>query len=411
MWWQKVRGGLAYRAWQARQHPDVLFGAGILGLSVVGVGSTFLAPVISAVLFLGNSGIVAWGLWMLLRSGQDQRVLAPQHPDWTRIRPTTPGSELATSAQGNHEAAFVWPAVDRALWQSSAAVEVAGTFGLDAQARAISIGGLRHHRGGAAVLFNDDKVRLASELTEERLRSGAAVTVQRTDYFSSLVTNELAGREVVRRSESRDVLYDGRGFFLSGDLLLPHGASRCSDHIGISAHAVTRDGMLVNTLQAPRSAQDPGRFAPAGSGSMDWDDLDPEQSFVSSVAQATRREVAEECGCDLDAVSTPLVLGYARLLHRGGKPEFFGLCRLEVDSSQLQVRRGERPFVDDHRLQPVDLTSVSAFLASMDAAAEMLAGRETLQWMLTSDAARRHERTGLLNAFLKGGSESAHSAQ
>jgi 8-oxo-dGTP pyrophosphatase MutT (NUDIX family) len=400
MSWRRLRGGIAYRAWQAQQHPDVLFGAGVFLFSTVGAGMTHVLPSLATALFLANVVVVGGGLWTLVRSGADRRVLAPAHDDWSELRTDPPGAELRHSSDAS-KSAVVWPRVDTRLWRSDSRVEQLAPFKLDAQARAVSIAALRHHRAGAALLFNDEKVRLASRLTPERLEAGAAIAVQRTDYFSSLVTNELTGRQVVRAEQNRDVAYDGRSFFVSGATLLPHETSRCSDHIGISAHAITIDGMLISTLQAPRSAHDPGRFATAGSGSIDWAELGAsDQRFIELVAAAMRREVHEECGCSLEEVSVPLVTGYARLLHRGGKPEFFGLCVLNMHSRDLTVRRSERPFVDGHRFHPIDRTSVTAFLASLLDVGDQLGGLQSLQWALSTEAAARHARTGLVSQLL-----------
>jgi 8-oxo-dGTP pyrophosphatase MutT (NUDIX family) len=402
MWWNRLRGSLEYRAWQAQQHPDILFGAGIFVLSTVGAGLSYLSPGAARGLFVANLLVILWGLRSLVQSGVDRRVLAASYDDWAQFQADPPGAELREGTIRG-EAALVWPGIDLTLWHSGSRLERLARFRLDAQGRAVALPALRHHRVGAAVLFNDAKVRLASTLTPERLDAGAAVAIQRTDYFSTLVTNDLTGRKVVRAQQNRDVAYDGRSFFVSGRTVLPHETSRCSDHIGFSVHAITLDGMLISTLQAPRSGHNPGRFAPAGSGSMDWDEVgDPaaDRKFIDLVAAAMRREVHEECGCALEDVTLPLITGYARLLHRGGKPEFLGLCVVRVASRELAVRRSERAFVDGHRLDPIDHASVRAFLDSFADVSHELAGQQALQWTLATDAVARHSHTGLVGQFL-----------
>lgn len=398
----RIRGWAAYRAWQARQHPDIVFGGMVFVLSLFGGVFAVMEPIEPGFFHAANMAVVMWGLTLLVRSGREHSVLVAAFPDWESIHVEPAGSHLVRGPKEG-EAAVVWPAVDRVLWRSTNTVKRGEPFKLDAQARAIAIPALRHHRGDAAIRFNDPKVRLSTTLTPDILGADEPIDIQRTDYFSSLVTNELTGREMVRRTQCIDVAYDGISFFLSGSRLLRHEVSRTSDHIGISVHGITCDGVLVSTLQAARSAQDPGRYAPAGSGSMDWSDAAGSNGdrLIDIVAAAMKRELAAECGLPDDVVTTPMVAGYARLLHRGGKPEFFGISRIKARYSELSVSRDERPFVDSHRSHPVRLETAETFIDSLDEITQQFQNRHTLQWTLTNEALGRHATTGLLDRFLQ----------
>jgi hypothetical protein len=62
------------------------------------------------------------------------------------------------------------------------------------------------------------------------------------------------------------------------------------------------------------------------------------------------RELIEECG--LDPRRPPKldtrIIGFARFVMRGGKPEFFGLTALSAPFSDLKIKRKESVFIADH---------------------------------------------------------------
>ena len=134
-------------------------------------------------------------------------------------------------------------------------------------------------------------------------------------------------------------------------IILDLQQSHCSNHLGVSVLAFTSDGYMVVTVQTSESAQSPNLYTPSGSGSADLKDFrkNPKTFIIS----ATERELMEECGLIDDAkqrksslVRTHLV-GFARNLNRGGKPEFFGVSFIDVPFRSLRVTRKEAVLITD----------------------------------------------------------------
>jgi hypothetical protein len=156
-------------------------------------------------------------------------------------------------------------------------------------------------------------------------------------------------REVWSR-KTRTRIFDGLGFMSNNQILLDLSESKCSNHIGVSTLAFTRDGKMVVTVQSASSAQSAGLLAPSGSGSADLEDLQQAgNDFHTFLTRAMERELLEECGlanAGAGLVRTRLI-GYARLLDRGGKPEFFGVSLLDVPFATLRVTGKEAVFIAD----------------------------------------------------------------
>ncbi|MET8996542.1 hypothetical protein [Amycolatopsis sp. NPDC004169] len=78
------------------------------------------------------------------------------------------------------------------------------------------------------------------------------------------------------------------------------------------------------------------------------------------------RELCEESGLTPEDVRETKVVGFARWMERGAKPEFFGLTELAIDSAEVARRRpagGERLYSAGLTLFDVDLAAVGAALA------------------------------------------------
>lgn len=222
-------------------------------------------------------------------------------------------------------------------------------FHIDSVARSIAPFALRTAFKSGAVLFNSPKVRMKSDLTVKEIKSGGKVLLQQTDYFSSLCTNEMSCREVWSRS-SKGRLFDGLSFMSNNGIILDFQESKCSNHIGVSTLAFTSDGKMVITIQSAESAQNANLLVPSGSGSADLNDLKQQlKSFQTFIARAMERELLEECGLvnDVGGLVKTHLIGFARLLNRGGKPEFFGVSFLNVPFDSLRITSKETVFIAD----------------------------------------------------------------
>lgn len=197
------------------------------------------------------------------------------------------------------------------------------------------------------VIFNDPKLRLCEDPDPSLLNALTPLAIQRTDYFSGLLTNQLTGRPIKRKEGALE--FDGFAFVLEGAELLPLCESPCSNHIGVSTIAFLKSGRFLINTQTSGSRQSPELWAPSGSGSLDPVDLVGDGHTL--VERGMERELLEEC-TDLRIEPTGAgsacrtkAIGFARMLHQGGKPEFFGVSRLHVDERHLKLRRGELMFI------------------------------------------------------------------
>jgi 8-oxo-dGTP pyrophosphatase MutT (NUDIX family) len=216
--------------------------------------------------------------------------------------------------------------------------------------------------------FNDPKVRLTSDLLPGV--QWTRVEVQRTRFLYAAITNDLAITDFLSH-ERRTVDLSADDVALPGGRLPTLAASQCSNHVGVDSLALTRHGHLVIVVQSVHNAQSPGLLAPSGSGSADWSDVETALAaglgFVGFLRTAMARELAEECGLHTSKVrgSDTLILGFARFVHRGGKPQFFGMTPIDADENNLRRIRRERIYVTDHLIEPLDLSSPEALVLAL----------------------------------------------
>ena len=134
--------------------------------------------------------------------------------------------------------------------------------------------------------------------------------------------------------------------------------STCANFLGASTLVFTRDGRIIIGKQAVHSAANKDRFAPSGSGSVDLADIKRARkyygrdvSFNDVLKFAMTREFCEECGYSLENTKDKMktyLIGYVRLIERGGKPDYFGFSTLNESSDVLQqhIDESEKGLVD-----------------------------------------------------------------
>jgi hypothetical protein len=217
---------------------------------------------------------------------------------------------------------------------------------------------------GKSVLYNSPKVRLASDLLLDSLEKETPVlTVQETDYFSSLCTNEAVLRRVYRRAEPhKPILTEFRFLYPDGEctgkpaVLATLRQSPCANHVGVSTIGITEDGHVVWNRQSGRSAQSANRIAPSGSGSANLADLRNGESLLDFLTRAMERELREECGIARKIPVRTEIVGFARILHRGGKPEFFGVSKIGCRKTDMGIpAREEKSAPDRNILEEIDV--------------------------------------------------------
>lgn len=241
-------------------------------------------------------------------------------------------------------------------------------FQMDQVARSIAPLAVRTAFKTGRILFNSSKVRLKSDLSTNEILFGNKVLLQSTNYFSGICTNEMICKEVWSR-RTKVQIFDGLSFMSNNQILLDLSESKCSNHIGASTLAFTNDGKLIITVQSAESAQSAGLLAPSGSGSADIEDLkNTSNNFQNFITNAMERELIEECGLtgDTDRLVKTHLIGFARLLNRGGKPEFFGVSFLDVPFESLKITGKEAVFIANIMEIRINQTNIPEFKSALN---------------------------------------------
>lgn len=213
-------------------------------------------------------------------------------------------------------------------------------------------------RARGRTLFNGPVVGLR----DEPLGPGP-VRLHRARFFDGECSNELCSLRIVDRSSGeefdprRRLMVDGAG------RLRTLAESELADPVGISTLALTTDGHAVLVVQSQHNAASQLLLAPSGSGSLEPRDL--AATLGESVRRGMERELCEETGLRADEVRSTRVVGFARWMERGARPEFFGLTELGVGADEVRGRRArgvERLYSSPVLLVPLDLAAVGAAL-------------------------------------------------
>src|SRR5262249_48500616 len=163
-------------------------------------------------------------------------------------------------------------------------------------------------------------VRIVAEPLLDNSGELTAVHIQPTRYFDTVITNNSLSYALWSRRD-RDEKFNGHEFCFRGHTIPECSDSSCANQVGASTLAVTSDGYLVITEQGRKSAQAPGELAPSGSGSADWRrDARSRTELHAFVKDFAGRELTEECGLKRENIEWLKIIGYGRLLRRGGLP-------------------------------------------------------------------------------------------
>jgi hypothetical protein len=244
-------------------------------------------------------------------------------------------------------------------------LDYSGKFLLSKEIKLIAPFALNKAFKSRSTIYNSQLIRLADEIY---LNRDNKIRVQKTDYFQGLCTNEM----VYNKLKSILNIYDP--FVFKGeDLLLDENGeliqlceSLCSNYLGGSTVAVTNDNYIIINSQSSRSAANSGRLAPSGSGSTDFRDLKKlvknkkksEQTFQELVKITMERELREECGLlHKNVKMKSKVIGFARLLERGGKPDFFGITYIDIKHHKIKESLKEYFEIGNYRIMPIHFNS------------------------------------------------------
>ncbi|WP_410644442.1 hypothetical protein [Amycolatopsis sp. lyj-346] len=275
---------------------------------------------------------------------------------------------LAVPARGT---ALVSAAIDRDLWEERHTIDVAEEpYRLPPSLKATAPHVLPLRARGR-LLFNGPIVGMRGDPLPAAGARPAPIRLHRARFFDAVCSNELAALRITRTDTGEE--YDLRKAELTdtAGALRELSGSTLADLVGVSTVAFTTDGKLVTVRQSSLNSVSGLLLAPSGSGSLEPRDLrtpdgSPRRFLHTAVRAGMERELCEESGLTPADVRETKVVGFARWMERGAKPEFFGLTRLAVGSAEVTRRRpvsGERLYSAGLTLFDVDLPAIGAALA------------------------------------------------
>lgn len=228
-------------------------------------------------------------------------------------------------------------------------------------------------------LANERKIRLSEDLLLPLDCMPRPLSVERTDYLSDLATGHITGVAIKdKRGGDLWTGYEAACDWLDGRWQLkPCVRSDCANHIGVSAMALgvslrkgpdgalERVGHMYVVGQTHANLAGAGLLAPSGSGSLDWSDL---TDFGDDVIElGMQREMLEETWfgkwdrVHVRGHMNTRVTGYARTLHRGGKPDFYGLIVMPREAHEYGVDPSEESYAQDCFQQDVYPLTIERF--------------------------------------------------
>lgn len=203
--------------------------------------------------------------------------------------------------------------------------------------------------------INEKKISLGNDLLVS-----TEISIFKSSYFHSFLTNELCFRRLRSMGETAHTILSGVERYPASKRdgrreLQSIENSSMNNHIGISTIAFTADRKMWVWVQSGMAAVSIGELVSTGSGSSDWKDWTRYggSSLVDLIARSMERELIEESKLEdyqEGLVMQTLVLGHFRWLRRGGKPEFVGITRTNLPSSNPRPNLEEVQGHQDHHL-------------------------------------------------------------
>lgn len=197
-------------------------------------------------------------------------------------------------------------------------------------------------------LTNDRKIGFRSPIIE----GAQSIDIFETDYFTGLCTEGLTTKNLVKTiAGHRVVLYkapdycpleckNGRAIRL---LDFNDTSKPCSMQGAIEVIAISNDRNLRLAIQSNTAQYSQGTRAPLASGSMDWEDQEDCKTLKQLIIKAAYRELIEEWGKKHPTLPPVRVkedkiqpIGFFRMPHRGGKPQFVVFAQLENNDQDLR---------------------------------------------------------------------------
>ena len=191
------------------------------------------------------------------------------------------------------------------------------------------------------LVFNGKVVGMRGDPLPHASRQAPPIMLHIARFFDSQCSNEMCALRITHRDTGEE--FDPRRNLLTSanGHLRTLAESSLADVIGISTLAMTSDDVLILVRQSSLNVASPLLLAPSGSGSLDTRDLtqDGTATLQNIVRNGMERELCEETGIRLEEIRNTAVVGFARWLERGARPEFFGVTELSISAEDLAKHR------------------------------------------------------------------------
>jgi hypothetical protein len=351
----------------AGEWPVLVSAAGVL-LGVVTILPSAVGVVLSVLaLLLGVLSLVRDVRQLRRRwSAYEFAAIAAPFPAQTWPAPAAyPDAEFL--AVPNRGTVLVSAGIDDALWDQEFAVRLAEQpYRLTPEYKATAPYVLPLRARGR-LLFNGAAVGMHDEPLPAADVPRGPLQLHRVRYFDAQCSNELCSLRATRRDTGESVDLRQRALIDGSGHVRMLAASDLADIVGVSTVAFTTDGFLVLVNQSGRNAASALLLAPPGSGTLEPRDLAAGPSLQDVVRAGMERELCEEAAIGRDEIGSTRVVGFARWMERGGKPEFFGLTTLTVPAARLRGRRAtgaERLYSGGVSVVKLDLAALGRELAA-----------------------------------------------
>lgn len=194
--------------------------------------------------------------------------------------------------------------------------------------------------------FNEEKFCLSKDIN----KNSSIVNCHRGTYYDTFLTNQICGKKLCSNKDNR-VIANAVEFLpfnktSSRQMILKDiTSSMMNNEIGISTMGITKDYYFVLWTQNRTAQSSNGLLVPTGSGSCDWADA-KDNSFNATIERAMQRELWEESGKynlakSYEDIGNTKIIGFFRWIKKGGKPEFVGITKLNVDLTSFYEDKKE----------------------------------------------------------------------
>ena len=192
--------------------------------------------------------------------------------------------------------------------------------------------------------FNESKLCISNDI-----KIGEQISCHKGCYYDTFLTNIICGKQL-KSNKDNSIIADATSFFPADYInnnWVMHDITTAvvNNEIGVSTIALTKDNYLILWNQNRSAQSSNGLLVPTGSGSCDWNDI-TEWDFNKTITNAMQRELWEESGKknlanSYNEIGKTMLLGYFRWIIKGGKPEFVGITKLNVEYNALKSEEKE----------------------------------------------------------------------